>query len=48
MIRRIVTDVHSPGKFRVNGVLFNSPEFQKTYNVCVGDKMYHKPVVEIW
>jgi len=48
MIRRIVTDVHSPGKFRVNGVLFNSPEFQKTYNVCVGDKMYHKPVMEIW
>lgn len=43
-------DPHSPGKFRVNGILTNVDEFYKVYDVKEGDKMYTKPEerVRIW
>lgn len=37
---QIMTDVHSPAQYRVNGVLANMPEFHKAFNVKPGDKMY--------
>lgn len=37
---QIMTDVHSPAKFRINGPLSNIPEFYKTFNVKPGNKMY--------
>lgn len=37
---QIMTDVHSPAQYRVNGVLANLPEFYKAFNVKPGDKMY--------
>ena len=37
---QIMTDVHSPAQYRVNGVLANLPEFHKAFNVKPGDKMY--------
>ncbi|HTN47105.1 MAG TPA: M13 family metallopeptidase [Flavipsychrobacter sp.] len=37
---RILTDVHSPAKYRVNGPLRNVPEFYEAFNVKPGNKMY--------
>ena len=39
-INQIMTDVHSPEQFRINGPLSNIPEFYKAFNVKKGDKMY--------
>ncbi|MCB9032906.1 MAG: M13 family metallopeptidase [Chitinophagales bacterium] len=38
--QRLYSDVHSPGKYRVNVVLKNLPEFYKAFNVKSGDEMY--------
>ncbi len=48
--RRLMTDVHSPGPFRVLGVLSNMPEFYKTYNISKDDGMFRSPEdrVKIW
>jgi putative endopeptidase len=47
---RLKTDVHSPGKQRVNGPFTNMPQFFKAFNVKEGDKMYRSPneLVKIW
>jgi len=37
---RILTDVHSPAKYRVNGPFPNVPEFYEAFNVQPGNKMY--------
>ena len=37
---RILTDVHSPAKYRVNGPFPNVPEFYDAFNVQPGNKMY--------
>ncbi|MEX6686686.1 M13 family metallopeptidase [Danxiaibacter flavus] len=37
---QILTDVHAPAKFRVNGPFPNVPEFYEAFNVKQGDKMY--------
>lgn len=37
---RIMTDPHSPSKWRCNGPLSNMEEFYKAFNVQPGDKMY--------
>ncbi len=37
---RILTDVHSPAKFRVNGPFPNVPEFYEAFDIKPGDKMY--------
>ncbi len=39
-LRRTQEDVHSLGKFRVNGPLRNLPEFHAAFNVKPGDYMY--------
>ncbi|MGI1677930.1 MAG: peptidase M13 [Cellvibrionaceae bacterium] len=48
--RRILTDPHSPPRFRTNGVVPNMPEFHKAFNVKEGDAMYlsEKNRVKIW
>lgn len=48
--RQIMTDVHSPAQFRINGPLMNIPEFYKAFNVKEGNKMYlpEKDRVVIW
>jgi len=45
-----LTDTHSPARFRVNGVVFNVPEFYKAFpNVKPSDKLYRpeneRPVI---
>ena len=37
---RLLTDVHSPAKYRVNGPLPNVPGFYDAFNVKPGNKMY--------
>ena len=48
--RRILTDSHSPGNFRVIGALQNMPEFYDAFDVKEGDKMYlqEDKRVKIW
>jgi putative endopeptidase len=47
---RALTDSHSPNRFRVNGVVFNIPEFYKAFpSVRSMDKLYRleseRPVI---
>jgi putative endopeptidase len=47
---RVLTDVHSPAKFRVIGPLVNMPEFYETFGITDSDKIF-LPVnqrVHIW
>ncbi len=48
--RQLMTDVHSPAKYRVNGPFGNVDEFYKTYNVKPGDGMFRADSlrVRIW
>ena len=48
--RQLLTDVHSPAQYRINGPLMNIPEFYKAFNVKPGNKMYlsEKDRVVIW
>jgi endothelin-converting enzyme/putative endopeptidase len=41
-------DPHSPGRFRVNGVLTNMPEFVKAYGCKPGDQMVKAPQCRVW
>ena len=38
--QRIMTDPHSPGNYRVLGVVSNLPEFYQAFSVKPGDKMH--------
>ena len=38
-VQRIRTDPHSPNKFRVEGTLYNVPEFAKAFNCKKGAKV---------
>ncbi|HLP65159.1 M13 family metallopeptidase [Flavobacterium sp.] len=40
LAQMVMTDVHSPAKFRVNGPLSNIPEFYETFNVKPTSKMF--------
>jgi endothelin-converting enzyme/putative endopeptidase len=42
------TDPHSPGQFRVNGVLQNLPEFAEAYSCKTGDAMVVKDPCRVW
>jgi len=50
LIRRLKEDVHSPGEFRVNGALFNVPQFYEAFNIQAGSKLYRTPeqIPVIW
>ena len=47
---RLLTDVHSPAKYRVNGPFVDVDEFYKTFNIKEGDPMYRADSlrVRIW
>jgi putative endopeptidase len=46
----VMTDPHSPSRFRVNGPLSNLPEFYAAFGVKKGDKLYRNPKdrAKIW
>jgi putative endopeptidase len=46
--RRAIIDPHSPGEFRVNGVLQNSPQFQQAFSCKIGDRMVAPKACRIW
>ncbi len=48
--RRLIMDTHSPGQFRCNGPLSNTPEFQKAFNIPDGAPMIRprEKIVSIW
>lgn len=48
--QQVMTDVHSPAKFRINGPLSNIPEFYETFGVKENNKMYlpQEKRVQIW
>jgi len=42
------TDPHSPGKYRVNGVVSNMPEFQKAFHCKPGQPMVRENACRVW
>jgi endothelin-converting enzyme/putative endopeptidase len=45
---RAQTDPHSPGEFRVNGVVSNMPEFQKAFACRTAQPMVRGPACRVW
>ena len=49
LLRQVQEDVHPWGEFRVNGALFDVPEFYETFNIKPEDKLYRtleqRPVI---
>jgi len=43
-----ITDPHSPGFARINGVVSNMPEFQKAFGCKAGQPMVHAPTCRVW
>ncbi len=45
---QVLTDPHSPGKYRVNGVVQNMPEFQKAWGCKAGQPMVAENACHVW
>jgi putative endopeptidase len=45
---RVNTDPHSPGRYRVNGVVQNMPEFQKAWGCKAGQPMVSENMCRVW
>jgi putative endopeptidase len=47
---RLLSDVHSPARFRVNGIVRNMDEWYAAFNVQPGDSLFLKPEdrVRVW
>jgi len=43
-----ITNPHSPGFARINGVVSNMPEFQKAFGCKAGQPMVHAPMCRVW
>jgi endothelin-converting enzyme/putative endopeptidase len=43
-----ITDPHSPGFARINGVVSNMPEFQRAFSCKAGQPMVHAPACKVW
>ncbi len=43
-----ITDPHSPGFARINGVVSNMPQFQKAFGCKAGQPMVHSPTCKVW
>jgi endothelin-converting enzyme len=50
LLKRLLTDAHSPNEFRVNGPSSNIDAFYDAFDVKPGDRMYRPPAerVKIW
>jgi putative endopeptidase len=45
---QVATDPHSPPKFRVNGVVQNSPEFRQAFSCKAGQAMVKDNICRVW
>ncbi len=45
---RALTDPHSPGRYRTNGVVQNMPEFQKAFSCKAGQPMVRTEPCRVW
>jgi len=43
-----ITNPHSPGFARINGVVSNMPQFQKAFGCKAGQPMVHAPMCRVW
>ena len=43
-----LTDPHSPGKYRVNGLMVNMPEFQQAFSCKAGQPMVAEKRCKVW
>jgi putative endopeptidase len=43
-----LTDPHSPGKYRINGVVVNMPEFAKAFGCKAGQPLVTENICRIW
>jgi len=43
-----ITNPHSPGKYRVNGIVSDLPQFAKAFGCKAGDPMVNVPACKIW
>jgi putative endopeptidase len=43
-----ITDPHSPGKYRVNGLVINMPEFQSAFSCRAGQPMVRENRCRVW
>ena len=43
-----VTNPHSPGFARINGVVSNMPEFQRAFSCKASQPMVHVPACKVW
>ena len=50
LLKRLLTDPHSPSEYRVNGIVRNMDAWYKAFNIRPGDPLYLKPEdrVRIW
>ena len=44
----VSVDPHSPGRYRINGVVRNMPEFQKAFNCKAGQPMVPENACRVW
>ena len=44
----VTTNPHSPGRFRVNGVVQNMPEFQQAFSCKTGQAMVRENACRVW
>jgi len=45
---RALTDAHSPGKYRVNGLVVNMPEFERAFSCKAGAPMVRENRCRVW
>jgi endothelin-converting enzyme/putative endopeptidase len=45
---KAVTDPHSPGKYRVNGLVVNMPEFERAFSCKAGSPMVSEKRCRVW
>ena len=45
---RAQVDPHSPGRYRVNGVVVNMPEFQQAFSCPAGAPMVRENACRVW
>jgi len=45
---RAITDQHSPGKYRVNGLAANMPEFARAFSCKPGSAMVREKACRVW